>query len=72
MAKKRTGLDDAQHGPDPEFTVARNKRLSIVVTPEQLEAVKEVAGKQKPRQTASSWGLSVVLDALAKEGYKKW
>lgn len=71
-------------GPEPQFSEPRGGkkgksgfRLSIVVTEKQLEAVKEVVEGQNakhtgPRQTASSWGLQVILEALRKEGYKDW
>ena len=68
MAKQKSREDDKQYGPTPEFSESRrNVRLSIVVT-----EAKEVAAKQKPRQTVSSWGLGIILGALEKEGYKKW
>jgi hypothetical protein len=74
-------------GPEPQFSETRGPvkkngklvsyRLSIVVTEKQLEAVKEVVEAQNakhtgPRQTASSWGLQVILESLRKEGYKDW
>jgi hypothetical protein len=73
VAKQKSREDEKQYGPTPEFSESRrNVRLSIVVTEAQLQAAKEVAAKQKPRQTVSSWGLGIILDALGKEGYKKW
>lgn len=69
MAKKKAD----PRGPEPVFSTTRAKaRISIVATPEQLEAAKKVAASKNPPQTVSTWGLYVILDALAKEGYTKW
>jgi hypothetical protein len=72
VGKKKAVKDERQRGPEPEFSEARTLRLSIVVTPAQLQAAKEVAAKQSPRMSVSSWGFRIILDALAKEGFVKW